>query len=294
MVLLDGTLVRTCRRTGTDNRKNFSGKHKAHGLLFLALTDKKGNLIWISAAKPGRSSEITAARHNKITGNPVRPGSGPWPTSASSAWTTIPMTGGHHRPQGHPQPLPHRRGEGSEPPAQPRTRRRRARLANLKSWRGHGHRQPLPAAGWHHHPQGAVDQDHPATRSGDLLECAVQAWGAGGEQADGLAHPPGDGGAVHSVPADEVAGPLVTAQHRQHDSGDLPRGQGPATANRSSSSGRVLRWRGSSGWRSTAAGGRCRQGRQGLRRNRCFSSHQTQLPPGARWLRSARAFTDVR
>ncbi|WP_345672528.1 transposase family protein, partial [Streptomyces phyllanthi] len=67
VVLLDGTLVRTRRRTGTDNRKNFSGKHKAHGLLFLALTDEKGNLIWISAAKPGRSSEITAARHNKIT-----------------------------------------------------------------------------------------------------------------------------------------------------------------------------------------------------------------------------------
>ncbi|MFB7336081.1 transposase family protein [Streptomyces adustus] len=68
VVLLDGTLVRTIRRTGADNRKNFSGKHKAHGLLFLALTDEKGNLIWISAARPGRSSEITAARHNKITG----------------------------------------------------------------------------------------------------------------------------------------------------------------------------------------------------------------------------------
>jgi hypothetical protein len=68
-VLLDGTLVRTRRRTGADNRKNFSDKHKAHGLLFLALTDEKGNLIWISAAKPGRSSEITAARHNKITGH---------------------------------------------------------------------------------------------------------------------------------------------------------------------------------------------------------------------------------
>ncbi|WP_260696015.1 transposase family protein [Streptomyces sp. IB201691-2A2] len=46
-----------------------SGKHKTHGLLFLALTDEKGNLIWISAAKPGRSSEITTARHNKITGH---------------------------------------------------------------------------------------------------------------------------------------------------------------------------------------------------------------------------------
>jgi len=68
VVLLDGTLIRTHRRTGKDDRKNYSGKHKAHGLLFLALTDEKGNLIWISAAKPGRSSEITAARHNKITG----------------------------------------------------------------------------------------------------------------------------------------------------------------------------------------------------------------------------------
>jgi hypothetical protein len=69
VVLLDGTLIRTHRRTGKDDRKNYSGKHKAHGLLFLALTDEKGNLIWISAAKPGRSSEITTARHNKITGH---------------------------------------------------------------------------------------------------------------------------------------------------------------------------------------------------------------------------------
>lgn len=69
VVLLDGTLIRTRRRTGKDNRKNYSGKHKSHGLLFLALTDAKGNLIWISSAKPGRSSEITAARHDKITGH---------------------------------------------------------------------------------------------------------------------------------------------------------------------------------------------------------------------------------
>jgi ketosteroid isomerase-like protein len=67
VVLLDGTLVRTRRRTGEENRPNYSGKHKAHGLLFLALTDERGNLVWISAAKPGRSSEITTARHNKIT-----------------------------------------------------------------------------------------------------------------------------------------------------------------------------------------------------------------------------------
>nr|WP_051433567.1 transposase family protein [Streptomyces niveus] len=67
VVLLDGTLVPTRRRTGAENRPNYSGNHKAHGLLFLALTDERGNLVWISAAKPGRSSEITTARHNRIT-----------------------------------------------------------------------------------------------------------------------------------------------------------------------------------------------------------------------------------
>ncbi|WP_405539570.1 transposase [Streptomyces sp. NBC_00075] len=67
VVLLDGTLVRTRRRTGKDNRRNYSGKAKAHGLLFLALTNERGNLIWISSAHPGRSSEITAAHHDKIT-----------------------------------------------------------------------------------------------------------------------------------------------------------------------------------------------------------------------------------
>ncbi|MFE2738380.1 hypothetical protein [Streptomyces sp. NPDC059349] len=35
---------------GADNRRNYSGKHKAHGLLFLALTDDKGRLLWLSAA----------------------------------------------------------------------------------------------------------------------------------------------------------------------------------------------------------------------------------------------------
>src|SRR6478735_3897475 len=40
VVLLDGTLVRTRRRAGNENRPNYSGKHKAHGLLFVALTDE--------------------------------------------------------------------------------------------------------------------------------------------------------------------------------------------------------------------------------------------------------------
>jgi hypothetical protein len=67
VVLLDGTLIRTRRRTGTANRKNYSGKHKCHGLLVIALTDDRGRLLWVSAARPGRSSEITACRHDQLT-----------------------------------------------------------------------------------------------------------------------------------------------------------------------------------------------------------------------------------
>ncbi|MCL7494774.1 transposase family protein [Streptomyces sp. MCA2] len=66
IVLADGTLIRTRRRTGADNRRNYSGKHKTHGLLFLALTDDRGRLLWLSAARPGRSSEITTARYNHL------------------------------------------------------------------------------------------------------------------------------------------------------------------------------------------------------------------------------------
>lgn len=65
-VLLDGSLIPTRRRTGTANRKNYNGKHKKHGLLFLALTDERGNLIWISPAHRGAASEITAARHDHL------------------------------------------------------------------------------------------------------------------------------------------------------------------------------------------------------------------------------------
>ncbi|RLV70150.1 hypothetical protein STAN_5678 [Streptomyces sp. CBMAI 2042] len=67
IVLLDGSLIRTHRRTGAANRKNYSGKHKCHGLLVIALTDDKGRLLWISALRPGRASEITACRHDRLT-----------------------------------------------------------------------------------------------------------------------------------------------------------------------------------------------------------------------------------
>ncbi|WP_381560671.1 transposase family protein [Streptomyces eurythermus] len=51
VVLIDGTLIATQRRTGKADRRNYSGKHHHHGLHVLALTDEKGRLIWISAAR---------------------------------------------------------------------------------------------------------------------------------------------------------------------------------------------------------------------------------------------------
>ncbi|MFJ2899090.1 hypothetical protein ACIO87_29955 [Streptomyces sp. NPDC087218] len=67
VVLLDGSLIRTRRRIGTANRKNCSGKHKCHGLLVIALTGDKGRLAWVSAVRPGRTSEITARQHDHLT-----------------------------------------------------------------------------------------------------------------------------------------------------------------------------------------------------------------------------------
>jgi len=36
-------------------------------LLVIALTDDRGRLVWVSAVRPGRTSEITACRHDKLT-----------------------------------------------------------------------------------------------------------------------------------------------------------------------------------------------------------------------------------
>jgi len=65
-VLLDATLIRTRRRNKHRKRQDFNGKHRHHGLLFTALVDPAGNLLWISAAKPGRTNDATAARHQRI------------------------------------------------------------------------------------------------------------------------------------------------------------------------------------------------------------------------------------
>lgn len=64
--LIDGTFVPTRRRTGRDNRRNYSVKKRSHGLLFLGVTDEHGNLRWISQAFRGGSHETTDARRVKI------------------------------------------------------------------------------------------------------------------------------------------------------------------------------------------------------------------------------------
>ncbi|WP_410675000.1 transposase family protein [Amycolatopsis sp. cmx-4-68] len=66
VVLVDGTLIRTRRRTGKANRANYNGKHKHHGLVVLAITDEDGRLLWVSAALPGKTPDITAARRLRI------------------------------------------------------------------------------------------------------------------------------------------------------------------------------------------------------------------------------------
>jgi hypothetical protein len=66
VVLADGTLIRTRRRTGPANRANYSGKHKHHGLSVLGITDEHGRLLWLSAALPGKTADITAARHHRL------------------------------------------------------------------------------------------------------------------------------------------------------------------------------------------------------------------------------------
>ncbi len=92
MVLIDGTLIRTQRRTGEADRRNYSGKHRNHGLHFLALTDENGCLIWISAARPGRTHDNTPPGTTASWPICVPPASELWPTSAFAAWTTTSST----------------------------------------------------------------------------------------------------------------------------------------------------------------------------------------------------------
>lgn len=151
-----------------------------------------------------------------------------------------------------------------------------------------------PAPGTDHR---SVQQHDSATRSGDLLQDPPQTRGAGGQQTDGLPDPSGHGGAVYSVAAGQVVGPLVTAQHCQHDGGDPPRGQGPPPrADLPEVAADQVGEPVQGGTRQRQAGGVDKAVR--ALDGEVLFLHTTQLPPGARRLRRfgavSRAATGVR
>ncbi|MFF5523096.1 IS5/IS1182 family transposase [Streptomyces coeruleorubidus] len=65
VVLIDGILIPTRRRTRKADRKNYSGKHRHHGLRFLPLTDEGPPDLDIRRPA-GRTHDNTAARHDHI------------------------------------------------------------------------------------------------------------------------------------------------------------------------------------------------------------------------------------
>ncbi|MFE2025916.1 transposase family protein [Streptomyces hygroscopicus] len=109
MVLIDGTLIPTQRRTGRAGRRNYSGKHHSHGLHFLALTDERGRLLWLSAARPCS----TQRQHRR----PPRP---------------------------HPGPPARRRPRGAGRPRLPRPGQRHSRPRDRHRLRRHPHPQAHP------------------------------------------------------------------------------------------------------------------------------------------------------
>lgn len=66
VVMIDGILIPTQRHTGRADRRNCSGKHRSHGLRFLALTDERGRLIRIPAARTDRTHDVTVSRHDHV------------------------------------------------------------------------------------------------------------------------------------------------------------------------------------------------------------------------------------
>jgi DDE superfamily endonuclease/Helix-turn-helix of DDE superfamily endonuclease len=65
--ILDGTLIRTDRLTGPQDRRHYSGKHRCHGVNAQVIADPAGRLTWISPALPGATHDLTAAREHGIT-----------------------------------------------------------------------------------------------------------------------------------------------------------------------------------------------------------------------------------
>lgn len=69
-VILDGTLI-PIDRVAVD-RPYYSGKHKRHGVNVQILADSRGRLLWASAALPGSTHDLTAARRHGVIAALVR------------------------------------------------------------------------------------------------------------------------------------------------------------------------------------------------------------------------------
>ncbi len=63
-LILDGTLIPIDRIAA--DRPYYSGKHKRHGVNIQVLADRKGRLLWASAALPGAVHDVKAARTHSI------------------------------------------------------------------------------------------------------------------------------------------------------------------------------------------------------------------------------------
>ncbi|HSL09223.1 MAG TPA: transposase family protein, partial [Pseudonocardiaceae bacterium] len=64
--ILDGTLIRTDRLSGPNDRRYYAGKHRCHGVNTQVIADAAGRLKWISAGLPGSTHDLTAAREHGI------------------------------------------------------------------------------------------------------------------------------------------------------------------------------------------------------------------------------------
>jgi hypothetical protein len=67
-LLIDGVNVPTIAFSRKINKrqKHHSGKHKRHGVNVQTICAPDGTLLWASAALPGRTTDITAARRHKL------------------------------------------------------------------------------------------------------------------------------------------------------------------------------------------------------------------------------------
>ncbi|WP_435123349.1 transposase family protein [Micromonospora tulbaghiae] len=62
--ILDGTLIPIDRVA--NQKPYYSGKHKRHGVNVQVIADAAGRLVWVSAALPGSTHDLTAARTHGI------------------------------------------------------------------------------------------------------------------------------------------------------------------------------------------------------------------------------------